>query len=175
MTFVGVEVDIKRPSFDGDELKEFMHDLGRGLPKTTEFSLLVPLHILWTLDSAKFSLRDYPIPLLNVPALTPEQLASPTGPRKAWEFETDLVVGEEMAGKDSFYWIESTVIPENTGEEGAARFGILVAKTIMPVKTYAEPKIKIHTSSVTDFCWGTSYQPAIQDMMKVFEVSGNIS
>lgn len=166
MTFFGIRVDISPPSFPLKDLPDFLHDVGRGLPKTTEFSLLVPLHLSWTMDTARVILRDYPVPLFNLPAISPSDKST----AKAIEFESDLVIGEEMAGSDSFFWIPTAVIPANLGQEGAAAFELKVAKTIMPVKTYAQPTIKFNTSQVTSWGWGSSMQPGIQDMMKVFEV-----
>ena len=50
---------------------------------------------------------------------------------------------------------------------GAAPFFVQIAKTIMPVKTYARPIINIASQKTTEFSWGNSYQPAISDFMKV--------
>lgn len=166
MTFFGIRVNVSPPSFHLKDLPDFLHDVGKGLPKTTEFSLLVPLHLSWTMDTARVILRDYPVPLFNLPAIS----LSDKSTAKAIEFESDLVIGEEMAGSDSFFWIPTAVIPANLGQEGAAAFELKVAKTIMPVKTYAQPTIKFNTSQVTSWGWGSSMQPGIQDMMKVFEV-----
>ncbi|CDZ98518.1 Uncharacterized conserved protein [Phaffia rhodozyma] len=147
------------------ELKDFLYERGNKLPHSTKFSLLVPLHIHWLLDSAKWVLRDYPIPLFNLPPLESSQ----HGLKKAFEFETDLVIGEELAEEGSYFWVPTVVIPPDLGAEGASSFQLSVAKTVMPVKTYAAPVIRVNTSSVTDFCWGASYQPGIQDLMKVIE------
>jgi hypothetical protein len=166
MTFFGIAIDVTPPSFPLDQLSSFMHDAGSGLPKDTDFSLLVPLHLSWRMDTARVILRDYPVPLFNLPPMNPTDDAS----RKAFEFESDIVIGEEMAGSDSFFWIPTDVIPADLGEQGAAPFQLKVAKTIMPVKTYARPTIRVNSSQVTSWGWGSSMQPGVQDMMKVFEV-----
>lgn len=166
MTFFGTRINVTPPSFPLEDLAAFLHDSGAGLPKDTEFSLLVPLHLSWSMDTARVILRDYPVPLFNLPPMTAADDAS----AQAFQFESDVVIGEEMAGPDSFFWIPTAVIPADLGVKGAAAFELKVAKTIMPVKTYARPTVKFNSSQVTSWGWGSSMQPGVQDMMKVFEV-----
>lgn len=83
--------------------------------------------------------------------------------------ETTMVIAEELADDDSVMYVPVKVIPEGCGHNGASPFVLEIAKTIMPVKTYAEPKFKISSKKTTEFTWGNSYQPAIQDLMKVIE------
>jgi hypothetical protein len=40
---------------------------------------------------------------------------------------------------------------------------------VAPVKTYSDMHIDINSAYSTRITWGTSYQPAIQDMMQVIE------
>lgn len=159
MVFSGVNLDIRPPEDlqEPERLRDFLYDFGSGLPRDTEFSLLVPLHIRWTMNSTKINLRDYPIPLFHMPPHPPSKDKTSDLP-PAWEFKTQLVIAEEFPPEGSYFWIPTTIVPKHLGEEGAAAFSVNVAKTIMPVKTYACPEIKISTSAVTDFCWGTSYQ-----------------
>jgi hypothetical protein len=62
------------------------------------------------------------------------------------------------------------VPPDKFAESKNARgFAIDVRRTVSPVKTYSDVEIAINTSAPTSITWGTSYQPAIQDMMMVIE------
>lgn len=60
-----VRLAIEGPHLGRGTLADFMTDLG-DLPQDTKFTLLVPLHLSWTMDSFKVTLRDYPMPLLDV-------------------------------------------------------------------------------------------------------------
>lgn len=153
---------ISPPSFAIDQLPEVMHTLGSGLPRDTQFSLLVPLHIHFTVSSMTASLRNYPIPLLHIP-----QQAEPS--QISWTFDTDLIVAEEMGTDMSVDWIRCPVIEPHHSIHGEMPFSILVPKTIMPVKTYATPIIKIATPEATTFSWGVSYGPAMQDVMRILD------
>jgi hypothetical protein len=78
MSFFGWSVRLSPPSFPLEETPAFLEEQGN-MPRSTEFSLLVPIHIRWTLDGARVNLRDYPLPLFNLPPLTPEQLKESPG------------------------------------------------------------------------------------------------
>jgi len=161
-TFHDLSLTISPPSFSIDHLPDVMHDFGGGLPRDTKFSLLIPLHIHFTLSSLQVSLRDYPLPLFNVPPRGKSRQVS-------WTFSTDLIVGEEMGSQLSVNWIDCPIIRPRQALHGEAPFSIAVPKTIMPVKTYAAPTIEITTAGPTILSWAVSYGPAIQDMMRVVE------
>ncbi|KAF8076499.1 golgi-body localization protein domain-containing protein [Lyophyllum atratum] len=129
---------------NGESLPDFLHAQG-GLPRETEFSLLVPLHLNFTIP---------PNEDRNIAAL---------------EFDTDLVIGEEMGSEQSVWWVDCPILEPDYGVRGAHALSISIPKTIMPVKTYANPVIQITTSATTILSWGVSYTPAIQDLMRVIE------
>ncbi|KAF9569300.1 hypothetical protein CPC08DRAFT_812902 [Agrocybe pediades] len=151
---------ISPPSFSIESLPDVLHDLGSGLPRDTEFSLLVPLHVHFTLSTLAVTLRDYPLPLVNISSETSSI---------AWAFDTDLIIGEEMGSEKSVDWVVCPIIEAEHAKHGEAPFSITVPKTIMPVKTYAAPIIKVTTPEASIFSWGVSYGPAIQDVMRIVD------
>jgi len=153
---------VSPPSFSVDQLPDVLHSMGEGLPRDTEFSLLVPLHIHFTLSSLRASLRDYPLPLVYIPA----QAKSPS---VSLLFDSDLVIGEELGTERAVEWIECPIIESRHALHGERPFSISVPKTIMPVKTYAAPTIKISTPAPTILSWAVSYMPAIQDVMRMVD------
>ncbi|KAF8592433.1 hypothetical protein K439DRAFT_1400235 [Ramaria rubella] len=156
--FNGFRVTLVPPTFPGG-YESFLAHLG-GMPPSTKYSLLLPIHVRCSLDAAMINIRDYPLPLLNIPPHT-------EGP--SLDFVTDLIVAEEMGSNDSVEWIRCPIVPCNAGIAGASQFFIQVPKTIMPVKSYANPDINFRTAAVTEFTWGVSYNPAIQEVMRVVE------
>lgn len=153
---------ISPPSFSMDRLPDVINEMGNGVPRDSQFSLLVPLHVHFTLSSLHSTLRDYPLPLFDIPTRSDNSSISLT-------FDTDLIVAEEMGTELSVNWIRCPVIDDNQAVHGEAPFSFMVPKTIMPVKTYATPTIKVTTSEATTFSWGVSYGPAIQDVMRIVE------
>ena len=162
-----LHIVIDKPSFPIKDYPKFLHRVGKGMPYDMEYSLLIPLNVQIDMGEARVTLRDYPLPLLHVPAIKPGQ--SPRLP--SWSLKTDFVIAEEYRGDVSTKQVKVEVVPRDkfAESETASGFAIDVRRTVSPVKTYSDVEIAINTSAPTSITWGTSYQPAIQDMMMVIE------
>ncbi|PCH41098.1 hypothetical protein WOLCODRAFT_89020 [Wolfiporia cocos MD-104 SS10] len=162
LTFDWLSVHLSSPSSLADNIPDFLYSAGSGLPRDTEFSLLIPMDISLTLTSLSFTFRDYPLPLLSIPPCADNH--SP-----ALSFESHLVIAEEMGTDKSVEWFEAEIVKADSGIHGAAPMMIPIPKTIMPVKTYAQPIIRVLTDNTTDFAWGISYGAASQDLMRIID------
>ncbi|KAF3914758.1 hypothetical protein ABW20_dc0100272 [Dactylellina cionopaga] len=165
-SIVDFDLTLDKPSFPLEDLPKFLHKVGKGLPEDTQFSLLVPMHIKLNMGEARINLRDYPLPLLHIP-----QMKSGMSPRvPAWSLETNFVIAEELRDKNSLLHVRVDIVPTEDKEGNKQKgFAVDVHRTVSPVKTYSDIDISINTPYTTRATWGTSYQPAIQDMMMVFE------
>ncbi|KAI0460342.1 mitochondrial protein from FMP27-domain-containing protein [Xylaria acuta] len=162
-----LHVLIDKPSFALNKLPEFLHQVGKGMPKDTQYSLLIPMNIQITMSEAKVTLRDYPLPLLHVPALRSGQSSK----LPALSLKTDFVIAEEFRGHEASRRIRVQITPPSNLEPGTPNgsFAIDVRRTIGPVKSYSDMYVDLNTANPTRITWGPSYQPAIQDMMMVIE------
>lgn len=162
-----LHVIIDKPSFPIKEYPDFLHSVGKGMPKNTEYTLLIPMNVQIDMGEARVTLRDYPLPLLHVPAIRAGQ--SPRLP--SWSLKTDFVIAEEYRGPISTKDVQVQIIPPDKfiSSRSPNGFAIDVRRTVAPVKTYSDIGISINTSASTKITWGTSYQPAIQDMMMIIE------
>lgn len=162
-----LHIVLDRPSFPIKDYPHFLHRVGKGIPYDMEYSLLIPLSVQIDMGEARVTMRDYPLPLLHVPAIRPGQ--SPRLP--SWSLKTDFVIAEEYRGDVSTKHVNVEVVPPGkfSRPDNAQGFGIDVRRTVSPVKTYSDVDIAINTSAPTSITWGTSYQPAIQDMMMIIE------
>ncbi|KAI4179554.1 MAG: hypothetical protein L6R41_007779, partial [Letrouitia leprolyta] len=160
-------VVIDKPSFPIKDYSHFLNQVGKGMPRDMEYTLLIPMSVQIDMGEARFTLRDYPLPLLHVPAIRPGQ--SPRLP--SWSLKTDFVIAEEYRGDVSTKQVSVEIVPPSQCSEPDYRkgFNIDIRRTVSPVKTYSDVQIAINTSAPTSITWGTSYQPAIQDMMMVIE------
>lgn len=131
------------------------------MPKSTQYTLFIPFHMRCALDSARISLRDYPLPLLNIP-VTPGNYGL--------EVESDVVIAEELGSHESVEWFTCPIIPVEFDIIGCKGYFLDIPKTIMPVKSYADLQLNFH-SSVTEFTWGISYSPAVQDILRIVNIS----
>lgn len=160
-----LNVVVDKPSFPIDEYPNFMHDVGKGMPKDMKYGLLLPMNLHITMGEARVHLRDYPLPLLHVPALASAQSAR----LPALSMRTDFVIAEEFRDIESQRSVSVQVVPSEKMAYDSSGFNIDVRRTISAVKTYSDMKFEINTSNATKITWSTSYQPAIQDTMQIVE------
>ena len=163
-----VHIVIDKPSFPTDQYASFLETTGKGVPRDTDYTMLIPMNIQINMGETRVSLRDYPLPLIHVPTLRPGQ-----SPRlSCWSLKTDFVIAEEYRDSESMKYMTIEVVPASkitSPSDVKKGFAINVRRTVSPVKTYSDVQITINTSSPTGLTWGTSYQPAIQDMMQIIE------
>lgn len=158
----GVNLHIGGPSFPMEKLPDFLFDIGGGQPRDSEYTLLVPLNLDVAVTSISVNLRDYPLPLFAVNG-------KPGTEATALTFRTNLVIAEQMGPVQSVEWCDCVIVEEDFGVRGASKFHFEVPKTIMPVKTYANPEVNATTRETTEICWGISYGYTIQDVMRILE------
>ena len=159
---------IDSPSFPVNEYPKFLHSVGKGMPYNMEYSLIIPLNLQVNLGEAKVTMRNYPLPLIHVPALK----AGQSSRLPSLSLRTDFVIAEEFRDDQSLKHVRVEVVPRQKitdPPEVKNGFCIDVRRTVSPVKTYSDVDIVINTSNPTIITWGTSYQPAIQDMMQIIE------
>ena len=163
-----LHVVVDKPSFPLEEYSRFLNRVGKGMPHDMKYSLLIPMSLQINMGEARVTLRDYPLPLLHVPAIKPGQ--SPRLP--SWSLKTDFVIAEEYRDTESIRHVRVEVIPPEKitfPVQVKKGFAIDVRRTVSPTKTYSDVEIAINTGNPTSITWGTSYQPAIQDMMQIIE------
>ncbi|KAF2397657.1 hypothetical protein EJ06DRAFT_532660 [Trichodelitschia bisporula] len=158
---------IDKPSFPLHEYPSFLHKMGKGIPFDMEYSLLIPMSLNVGMGEARMTLRDYPLPLMHFPPLRSGQ--SPRMP--AVSARTDFVIAEEFRHAESIRHVTVGVVPPERLPGGDLGKGLIidVRRTVSAVKTYSNIAVEVNTSNPTRITWGTSYQPAIQDMMQVVE------
>jgi hypothetical protein len=158
---------IDKPSFPLSEYPKYLNRVGKGMPFDMQYSLLIPMHVQLKVGEAKAQLRDYPLPLIHIPSVGPNQSSR----LPSLSLKTDFVIAEEFRDLESTRVSRVVVVPQDTTASGepTGGFAVDVRRTVAPVKTYSDMSIDINSAYPTRITWGTSYQPAIQDMMQVIE------
>lgn len=165
-TMTRLHIVMSPPSFPESDLRDFLYEQGDEIPRDMEYSLLIPLHMKLRMDEWKIDLRDYPMPLLHFPPINrntqPETLA-------AVELEMDFCIAEQLGSDKALRHVSAIVVPAATGRPDAVEYGISVPRMSMPTKFYGSPVLNINSSYPTRLVWGQSVQPAIHDVVRVFE------
>ncbi|KAH5273674.1 hypothetical protein HBI70_108430 [Parastagonospora nodorum] len=162
-----LDITIDKPSFPLSEYPRYLHRIGKGMPLDTQYALLIPMHVQINMGEAKIQLRDYPLPLLHFPAIGSIQSSR----LPSVSMRTDFVIAEEFRDIESSRVSRVVVVPQDETPLGEPTGGcaVDVRRTVAPVKTYSDMAIDINSAYPTRITWGTSYQPAIQDMMQIIE------
>ncbi|KAH8922727.1 hypothetical protein BT69DRAFT_216657 [Atractiella rhizophila] len=164
LTVTDFAVRISPPHFDqpgGVGVDGFLHEVGKGMPADTLFNLVIPFHLDWSASSVTCTLRDFPLPLLEIPSTG--VLSTP-----AWELSTDFVIAEEHGPPSSVRWASSTIVPAS-GCTDMRDHSMKVPRTAMPTKTYMVPSVRVNSKNVTRIGWGNSMHPTIQDVVRVLD------
>ncbi|KAL4988139.1 mitochondrial protein from FMP27-domain-containing protein [Aspergillus falconensis] len=162
-----INLTIDKPTFPSENYPLFLHNIGKGMPMSTKYALLIPMSIQLDMGEARVNLRDYPLDLLHIPGLRPGQ--SPRLP--SWSLRTNFVIAEEYRDYKSSRKVNVELVPSSELSDGTMSppFLLDIWRSVSPVKTYSDPVIEINTNLPTSISWGMSYQPVIQDMMKIIE------
>jgi hypothetical protein len=165
-TWTDFTMEVGPTSFPESQLRDFLFEQGRGIPKDMEYSLMVPMHLRITCSEWKITLRDYPLPLFHVP---PINIESQPKSLPAFELECDACIAEQMSDYTAVRHIPAIVVPASTGRPDAIEYGISIPRMAMPTKMFGSPIIKINSAYPTRCVWGQSIQPAIHDVTRVIE------
>jgi len=157
-----VEFCISDLGWTRNEVIKYMSEVSAPFSEGVEFSLMVPICLKWSFNGGTASLRDYPLPLVRIPSAT-------SGDKPSWQVDTPYIIAQEVSDDDSLVFVPVQVIPSGCGAKDASPFTVQIAKAIMPLKTYSRPIVNVTSDRTTECTWGNSYQPAIQDFMKVIE------
>jgi hypothetical protein len=162
-----VHLTLDKPSFPLEEYPKYLHEIGKGMPLDTKYALLIPMSLRLNMGEARAHLRDYPLDFIHIPSLRPDQPQD----LPSWSLSSDFVIAEEYRDAESSRHVIVDIVPPSTSADGTTHpgFSIDVRRTVSPVKMYSNPTIEINSSLPTCISWGMSYQPVIQDMMKIIE------
>ncbi|KAK9452154.1 golgi-body localization protein domain-containing protein [Limtongia smithiae] len=155
---------VDKPTFPMEELSKFLFTIGKGIPKSTEYTLLLPFFFQWNMSEAKILLRDYPLPFFHVPPV--EAVQNITMP--SWSLRGDLVIAEEMFDESSWRYAYVPIV-QSTDGNADEDYTIKVTRTVSPIKMYSKLDISIATSDPTRITWAPSFQPAVQQAMMIFD------
>lgn len=160
----GIDVDIFQPSFGVDGIPDFIHKVGKAVPKKTEYSIMVPMYFNLRFTELRWHLKDYPLPLVFIPSLGKTQ----TGVTNNC-IHGDLIIAEDMIrSKKEIRKIFVPLVPSAT-EEQNSYYSIVVPRTLTSAKLYTNLDFDINSSGTTQVTWGGGYQPAIQQTMQCLD------
>lgn len=159
-----LDLDISSPKFELSKLPKYMNELGQGLPLDTRYSLNLPTFINMRLKELRMHLRDYPLPLLYVPA-------NPKNPDEAAvKMSGHLIIAENfVTNKENIRTFLADLFKNTDDVKFEDYYRLTIEKTLSSVKLYTDMNVNFVTSLPSRFVWGQSYQFGIQQVMLNFD------
>ncbi|KAG1591659.1 hypothetical protein G6F48_003155 [Rhizopus delemar] len=133
------------------DVRDFVHHIGSGVPRHSQFSFLIPFHLFIQAGRTWIKLRDYPVPLLYVP-----QDASSV----SWTLEGDYVLTDELGDSRGSRLIHVPILPSYT---------LTAVRTVSPLKFYSILSYHVLTSGLSTVGWSIACKPAVQDVLRVLD------
>ncbi|CCD24333.1 Fmp27p NDAI_0D00190 [Naumovozyma dairenensis CBS 421] len=161
-----INIDLYKPSCGTEGVVDFIHNTGNGVPKDTEYSIMIPMYIDAKFGEIRWHLRDYPLPFVYIPPLD----ASQTKEKSAIRLYGDFIVTEKLSHKDNaLRTLFVPLVPSIALENTDTYYSLYVPRTVTSIKLYTSLKLDINSKDSTTVQIGNSYQPAIQQAMQCFD------
>lgn len=162
----GIDIDIFKPSCGVEGVPDFIHDVGKGVPKDTEYSIMVPMYLNARFKEIRWHLRDYPLPFIHIPALGPTQ----TRLGHSIHIHGNFFATEDMIRSDEeIRTVFVPLVPSIIVENQDSYYSLLVPRTMTTIKIFTDLQFDVHSTLNTQVTYSSSYQPAIQQVMQCME------
>lgn len=158
----GFNLNLSKPDFGLDNIADFIHNVGQGVPKDTKYSVMVPMYLDLKLVEMRMQLRDYPLPILYSPRNKNTANASLI-------LRGDLVISEKyVTDEKEIRKLEVPLVASHKNE--ANPYDLLtIEKTLSSIKMYTKLACDFNSDYPTRIVWGTSYNFGIQQFMLNFD------
>lgn len=161
-----IDITVFRPQCGIDNVPQFIHDVGKGVPLETEYAIMFPMYLDAKFSEIRWHLKDYPLPFVHVPHLLKEQSDFTESIRIHGDFiaSEDLFQSEQEV-RTIFVPLVPSIIKENMDNY----YSLLVPRTLTSIKMFANLNLEIFSNASTVVTWCESYSPAIQQVMQTVE------
>ncbi|CDO92494.1 unnamed protein product [Kluyveromyces dobzhanskii CBS 2104] len=164
LIFEDIDIDLKEPSFGISKIPDFVYQVGKNVPKETQYSIMIPLNLNANFSEIRCHLKDYPLPAFHFPKDHTETKATTVN------LSGDLLITEDMIhSKEELRTIYVPLVPSAHLEDSQSLYALFVPRTLTAIKLYTDIKLKITSQDNARFLWGGSYSGAIQQTMKCFD------
>ncbi|CAR24555.1 Fmp27p [Lachancea thermotolerans CBS 6340] len=162
-----INVTISQPSFGIEKVPDFINDVGKGVPRETKYSIMVPMHLNAEFGEIRSHLKDYPLPFVHIPDFTDSQSDADFVPI---HIHGDIIISEDkLWSEKELRTLFVPLVPSATLENDDELYSILVPRTLTAIKTYTSLEFELNSEETTMVTWNGSYSPAIQQVMQCFE------
>ncbi|CAI4047253.1 Fmp27p SKDI_12G4820 [Saccharomyces kudriavzevii IFO 1802] len=161
-----IDIDIIKPFCGIKNIPNFIYNVGKGVPKDTEYSIMIPMHLDAKFSEVRWHLRDYPLPFVCIPPLSSTQSKETISTRIYGDF---MITEDILQSEKELRTLFVPLIPSVTVENTDKYYSLLVPRTMTSAKIFTDLNFEINSKHTTRVTWGGSYQPAIQQTMQCLD------
>lgn len=164
----GIDIILGKPSCGIENIPGFIHDVGKGVPEDTKYSIMFPINLNANFLEIRCHLRDYPLPFVYMPNYLPGQPRS--NEAAPISIQGDILLTEDMIRSNhEMRTIFVPLVPSCTLENDDPFYSLLIPRTLAPIKIYTNLNLGLNSNEDTMVTWGGSYSPALQQLMECFD------
>lgn len=160
-----IDIDVFHPSCGIDGIPEFINRVGKGVPKDTDYSIMIPMYLDAKFKEIRWHLKDYPLPFVYIPSLMANQSDEPNDIRIYGNF----IITEDMFRSESEIRTVFVPLVPSVTEGSDSYYSLSVPRTLTSVKIFSDLQFDINSKDTTQVTWGGGYQPAIQQTMQCLD------
>ncbi|KAI8379699.1 golgi-body localization protein domain-containing protein [Radiomyces spectabilis] len=157
-----LQVDVAAFDDATQDIRQFMHDIGNGVPPHIDVALLLPFFVNASAGETWVRVRDYPLPLVYIPTSSaPCDRSDEFVQDNAWSLSASCVVADDLGTSDGVRCVPLVLVPEC--------YTLQAIRVASPLKFYSKIECNVYTDGLSTICWSVSYHPAIQDMVAILD------
>lgn len=171
-----LDLTISNPDMTDEEVRQYLHDIGKGQPLDTRYTIFIPLYFDWCMGEARVQLRDFPLPFIHFPPLTADQIKSqPDGSKTMTSVrgKGNFVITEMYFDTESnVRHINVPIVPYadmRPETKFAQKYIINVCRTVNSVKIFTDLNFDMYSADPTRVTYANSMQPTLQTAMMQFD------
>ncbi|KAI8978602.1 golgi-body localization protein domain-containing protein [Pilobolus umbonatus] len=134
----------------------FVHEIGGQVPLDKQFSALIPFFFSIETGRTWIKLRDYPLPLLYVPANQVDDSEC-----ISWSLNGQYVIVDETGSSKGSRIVPVPIVPSG--------YTLSCVRNGASIKFYSKVDYTIWSKGISSICWSPSYSPAVQHILRVLE------
>ncbi|GEQ69339.1 hypothetical protein JCM33374_g3010 [Metschnikowia sp. JCM 33374] len=163
LSLMGVGLSIMKPQFPLEQISDFIHLQGQGVPKETKYNLMIPTYLNLHVEELRMHMRDYPLPLLHLP-----HARDASGLGTALRMRGHLIICEALTLEKEHLRelvVQLTDATNKSHLQPNSFDKLIIEKSLSTVKLYTDMNIVFNSDSPSRFVWGQSYSFGIQQIM----------
>lgn len=151
-TVTRITVQLEAPTLPAETVEKSLHIMDPMTPAKAVYGDLIARNVCISLDEASVQIRDYSLPLVQIP----------NSGMTSWKTDGLLIIAEQAPAPESKRNVD---IPLHLYNEPPLR----ITRTVNPTKLYTALNTTIMAPSTLGISWGAATEPGIADMIGVID------